>query len=66
MSRFFLFFFGGAMFEIGTLVCLTICSTKHTGVVIDIRSFGDTAYLIHFIDGDFGWWSEQYLEVLCE
>lgn len=54
------------MFEIGTLVCLTICSTKHTGVIVDIRSFSDTAYLIHFIDGDFGWWSEQYLEVLCE
>ena len=54
------------MFEIGTLVCLAIDNTNYTGVIVDIRSFGETAYLIHFIDGELGWWSEQYLEVLCE
>ncbi len=54
------------MFKIGTLVNLTICTTKHTGVVLDVRTFDHTTYLIHFLDGDLGWWTEQYLEVLCE
>ena len=54
------------MFKIGTLVCLAINEHKYTGVVVDIRSYEDTTYLIHFTDGDWGWWTGDRLEVLCK
>ena len=54
------------MFKIGTLVCLAINNTTYTGVIVDIRSYEEITYLIHFTDGDLGWWTDKHLEVLCK
>ena len=52
--------------NIGTLVSLSVGHSSYTGVIIDIRTFEDTTYLIHFMDGDLGWWTENHLDVICK
>ena len=52
--------------NIGTLVNLSVGKHSYTGVIVDIRTFDDTTYLIHFTDGDFGWWTEHHLDVICK
>ena len=52
--------------NIGTLVNLSVANNTYTGVIIDIRTFEDTTYLIHFTDGDFGWWTGNHLDMICK
>ena len=53
------------MFKIGTLVKL---KQEHIGVIVDrgVHHDGDWKYLILFTsDGEYGWWTDKNLEVLC-
>jgi uncharacterized protein (DUF885 family) len=54
------------MFKIGTLVKV---AKRYVGVIVDtgVHHDGDWKYLILFSNnGEYGWWTDKHLEVLCK
>ena len=59
----------GGIMRIGSLVKTPV---NGVGIIIDTKTVpigdyrGNTAYLLHYINGTKHWWTEDHLEVTCE
>ena len=55
--------FGGSM-KIGDLVSMTHHNQTYLGIIIEVRSYEETTYLIQFTDGDTSWFTSDWLELI--
>ena len=50
--------------KIGDLVSMTQSGLRYIGIIIEVRSYEETTYLIQFTDGDTSWFTGDWLEVI--
>ena len=55
--------FGDNM-KIGDLVRMAHQSQTYIGIIIEVRSYDETTYLIQFTDGDTSWFTGDWLEMI--